>query len=84
MLLGEQYKKIDVCEQYEDSFFVIGVMKRNFEGGLLMEFESGVDVEEGDQQLDEFWMYVLGYDDNIRMKLLEELFVDQVIGFVIG
>lgn len=82
MPLGEQYKKTDAREQHEDSSPVTGAMKRNSEGGPPTEPESGADVEEGDQQSDESRMHVLGHDDNIRTKSLEELPADQEIEFL--
>ena len=40
--------------------------------------EEGREVEAGDQDQDKSRMHVLGYDDNIRTKSLEELPADQV------
>ena len=40
--------------------------------------EGAPEVEKGDQELDESRMHVLGHDDNIRTKSLEELPADQV------
>ena len=40
--------------------------------------EEGREVEAGDQDQDESRMHVLGHDDNIRTKSLEELPADQV------
>ena len=40
--------------------------------------EEGREVEAGDQEQDESRMHVLGHDDNIRTKSLEELPADQV------
>ena len=39
---------------------------------------GGPEVEAGDQEQDESRMHVLGHDDNIRTKSLEELPADQV------
>ena len=40
--------------------------------------EGAPEVENGDQDQDESRMHVLGHDDNIRTKSLEELPADQV------
>ena len=40
--------------------------------------EERREVEAGDQEQDESRMHVLGHDDNIRTKSLEELPADQV------
>lgn len=40
--------------------------------------EGAPEVEKGDQEQDESRMHVLGHDDNIRTKSLEELPADQV------
>ena len=40
--------------------------------------EGAPEVEKGDQERDKSRMHVLGHDDNIRTKSLEELPADQV------
>ena len=40
--------------------------------------QGAPEVEKGDQEQDESRMHVLGHDDNIRTKSLEELPADQV------
>ena len=42
------------------------------------EAEGGPEAEVKDQEQDESRMHVLGHDDNIRTKSLEELPADQV------
>ena len=52
--------------------------KETSEGASIKESEGDHEVEGKDQQTEESRMHVLGHDDNIRTKTLEELPADQV------
>ena len=80
--LPEDPGKTDAPEQPADDSLVtvpaVEASQEKIEEEPGKEAEGGPEAEVKDQEQDESRMHVLGHDDNIRTKSLEELPADQV------
>ena len=77
-VMPEDSGKVDALENHAEESHVTAPTIETSHPEAKEETEERREVEAGDQDQDESRMHVLGHDDNIRTKSLEELPADQV------